>query len=1110
MMLSTAIIGGISIAVTAYVFGQLTDRERKRQERAREEYNKYAATQKKQLKNIDKYRNERKGQLTDEYRNALRELHNSAIQRQEQVKREYYEELSDLVKERQSHSLNLRGELNEAINRIFQLQRSQITQLRDNSLELLKKELLTAANKNMAYAYYLKAYKKNLDIKFEKREHELPEPVNFRLPDKFPYNGKLYYFKKKDLQEEKLEMKLAENLYHPGKFYIRDFKFLEEFGEEALIPLLVEKYDPDEYHYILSFSKGLFMNNVINQPGVGIEAEVVKLGKNKCFLKFYDLELRLDKRNFINPRRNPILESKKTVFPYRWAYGLKKPPKVTEKYQESYTLQNFGTIPMILDEKELEQLKRKIANMPDNLATGEWKIAPLFEEDIPQISDLKLQLEDDMLIHGKIEQGEDNKSYIRFVKFLDDDSLCKPEDIFVAIDANIGVCLLDDITELSKTILNTMNDLSIFLHSEFKLQKQIKDSQGGITYYNKWADITEKLINYLYKDTKNAFICDVIDISYECMDRKSGLARYSAFIDNSEEINEYFQKREGKYYQYEFFTIDNDGQNIIVEFTETLEKIYLYAESIRFNESEKTILTIWPKTYPYPEIQQKIALNKFRCGQLINPKLKSYLLDSKNIKKRIRYNMRISDFFNIDIKNNIYQKDSLEGAFRENDFYMIQGPPGTGKTTVIKELIMQELKNNPQHNILITSQANVAVDNVLEGLYKDYGNENKILDLNNCIRCGNEGSIDNRIMFMSFTKKYAKYTEKVKNLDSSDIAKNKNNKKYIEKWQKYVLYTDGVESEIGELILKSHKIIGATCVGLAKRKLGLDQMEFDLTIIDEASKALPGELLIPLIRSKKVVIIGDHKQLPPVINPVLRSKKEIEIKDREYCQNEMFDISLFQRLYEDCPPSNKSMLRTQFRMPEVIGNMISELFYQSRLENGNNTYDKLPLYHHTNSLNFLNMDKVKVYQEYTEKGRSPYNSIEVEIVYKLIKNIRNKISKENRIAVITPYRGQKRKIQSYLKNNNIDLYSHNIAVDTVDAFQGDEAEIVIFCTTRALKPTSFFGDNARLNVAFSRTVNELIIIGSLKYFYKYRKDSAMYKIGEYIKKNGQIHRYQDK
>lgn len=195
------------------------------------------------------------------------------------------------------------------------------------------------------------------------------------------------------------------------------------------------------------------------------------------------------------------------------------------------------------------------------------------------------------------------------------------------------------------------------------------------------------------------------------------------------------------------------------------------------------------------------------------------------------------------------------------------------------------------------------------------------------------------------------------------------------------------------------------------------------------------------------------------------------------------------------------MLDIQFRMPTRIGEMVSNLFYGGRLNSATVCREKAPLFF-GNNIFFLNMDDDPEYhetQDVTADGKSgPYNESEIKITAALLKKLRENFSE--RIAVITPYKNQNKKLRQRLRGERL----KNVVVNTIDAFQGDEAEIVIYCTTRAITPTKYFSDAARLNVAFSRARNLLIIIGALNYFYRYKSGHLMRKVADYLEERGRI------
>lgn len=288
--------------------------------------------------------------------------------------------------------------------------------------------------------------------------------------------------------------------------------------------------------------------------------------------------------------------------------------------------------------------------------------------------------------------------------------------------------------------------------------------------------------------------------------------------------------------------------------------------------------------------RQAKALNHFKEGRVVNEKVKMAILNVKE-EEYSDNGYRINLFFNADIQTNETQADAVIRAFGEEKFFMIQGASGTGKTTVIKELILQQLNKIPDSKILFVSQTNDAVDNVIRGIVEtSQGYE--LIEKNQIVRCGSMGKIPEDIKEYSLKNKYEKYKENLKNHNVSSEAM-----KLREKWLHFI--EDKANSDVVvEYLLGDFRIVGATCAGLESRHYGLNGYEFDLVIINEAGTAPAGELLIPINRAKKLIMIGDCKQQ---VDPLNRS--------------------FFQRLYDDCPDNMKFTLKTQLRMTSVIAGL---------------------------------------------------------------------------------------------------------------------------------------------------------------------------------------------
>lgn len=1089
-----AIAAGVTIGagIIGFVCDELSEAERKKQREMTNEYERYERSRYEDIDKINQYKTNRMNEINNRYDEESERLYNIQYQKLITKRQELLDYYRDNVNERIEEKSKLLEEVNSTLKLVFKSKASQSTMLRINALEQLIRELQEANEKLRAYIIYLRKYEKSLRF-FISPEVDPPKPFEFLLPTEFLYKGKLVFWKKSDIQANG---KISISNISDIKYCFNEFDFIKEYDDDAIIPLLGGNFNPTTFEIEVSAKKGVFKNTVINNPRIGIKAEVIKYSdRGEIELDYSSaIALKLPKRNLANPKRTPPIGALLRVFPVKWDFALSgRIVEVSERAADSFLNYNFEDIPVVFTENRWGEFEEYLNKNGLLESESEWKIAPYDETEIPNITKVKFQLGTDLVFLASI-QTECNRAFFVYESILDLSSSVKPDDIFVAMDCTLNVVLDTDIEELDSKTYDNMGNLSIMVFSEFKLQYQTKISQNGMQYFNKWSEITDKLITYLYKGRSIEVDIESVE-KEEYYDRKIDDIAYRVYFNNPQEISDYINKVYAQAFKpssVEFFIEISLGEYAFVEINPDCEFMRVYGKGVdKYFQNPQSSIRIFNKNFCYAEYQQSAALHLFRVGKLANPYLQVCALDSNNIVQS-KQPFEINQFFNKMLPDDRSQKEAVEKVLTEKNIYMIQGPPGTGKTTVIREIIMQYISKNDFSNILVVSQANVAVDNVLKGFI------NKIPD--KLVRCGQADKIDEDIKNISFENKYQNYIKKIllKQTEDCDNA-------ILNRWLKIVDPENGYNPDIGELIIKGHRIVGATCVGLAKKRIGLDRMDFDLVIIDEAGKALPAEILIPFVKAKKVVLIGDHKQLPPTVNTALFDESKIEIDDRDVYEDQLFNESFFYRMFENAPETNKCMLSTQYRMPAVIGSLISELFYKGEIINGTITENKQPMYY-TSNLNLIDMSNDIEYKEDVKNSVSVNNIREAEFVCLLITDIRKRVSaKETRIAVITPYKGQKRVIIKTMLNYGIDLSINNIDVNTVDAFQGDEAEIVIFCTTRAVKPTNYFSDYRRINVALSRAKNELIIIGSQRYFYKFKqKDSILPQIADYIRTNGQI------
>jgi hypothetical protein len=1044
---------------------------------------------------------------------------------QEQEEQKNREELFALYEKKKGYLLDavllriedlqeLRKEIGEAREKTLEAIKSKetiVTPLRRSSLELLLRQLSEANEKCIGYIQYLKDYQKALQrMKIVQAD---VSPFAMRIPSDFPYRGHILWL---DLQKARSSQQPCSILIQgliSVTIVIDDIHEFEDLPN-GKIPVMVSHYGVQEdWNYHASIEKGLFQTEELQNTHLGTVATVTEFKENAIILTYRNsLLLYLPKNNLINPYRFPPLHSELTVFPTKWQYALnvknkennvQYPVTVSERREDAMSALSFTRFPVGFERQRLQEL---IAYLKENhllASKDEWLLGPLDEQDhaLHTGMKLKLQLGSMPLCILEVREMPQEQGILRY--YLAYSGLCDKEeksfsadDIFVPFDVSIMPYIIGTAEQTIADCagIDQVSDVECFMwdiYEEFRIQHRIKEERTGLSYFLKWENITNQLVDYLTQG--DSF---VLQISWAEPHKQDSIF---AEIQNQDELQQFLydfnQKNSGSGHEWkpQFFVKDESGMRYTAILMDGGAKINVMGRRAaeQFDLKSRD-LELFVQEIPYAECQQRAALQRFRSGQLVNASIQVACLNGASAHATLLENVELKPFHNKNLETNEAQRTAVERAFKEKNHYFIQGPPGTGKTTVIRELIEQVFDADPMANVLIVSQANVAVDNALSGdLLEKYKDE--------IVRCGNANKISSDLQSVTLHSRCKEY------LADLESRKDQFSQEYYEEWMDIVAPkgTEGVSPTLCELVIRKHRLVGATCVGIAKRRIGLERTEFDLAIVDEAGKALPAEILIPLLRAKKVVLIGDHKQLPPVIDPILYDEEKIDLEEREISVNQLFAHSFFERIYSSAPDECKTMLDVQFRMPAVIGSAISELFYDGKLKNGQGTEERKPIFE-KNNLTFYNFDKDPAYKEEKSKGQL-INRREAEAVALLVQSIREK-DKAARIAVITPYKGQKRLISNVFIQRKIHYRVDNIAVDTIDAFQGSEAEVVIFCTTRALQPTSFFKDTRRINVALSRARNDLIIMGKLSYFSKKYKDknSCLPTLAQYIQVHGEV------
>lgn len=312
-----------------------------------------------------------------------------------------------------------------------------------------------------------------------------------------------------------------------------------------------------------------------------------------------------------------------------------------------------------------------------------------------------------------------------------------------------------------------------------------------------------------------------------------------------------------------------------------------------------------------------------------------------------------------------------------------------------------------------------------------------------------------------------------------------------------VLETNRVNYD--EFLARSRQLVTGTCVGIGQRHIGIQNTQYDWVIIDEAARSIASELAIAMQSGKRVLLVGDHKQLPPLYSEphkkaLARKLGIITSKDNDL---DLMLRSDFARAFESAYGAQTgAQLLTQYRMATPIGSLVSQSFYDGQLKNGERFLPEI--YHKAPAtiqsvVTWLNTSVLgKAAKHSSDKGLSIYNRCEVDQIVMALQDIAantdfvdelSKLVKEGEpaIGVICMYGEQSRLLRK--RFNEIvwrDSFKSLVKIDTVDSYQGKENRIVIVSITRndvELSP-GFLRSPNRINVALSRAMDRLIIVGA--------------------------------
>lgn len=325
-------------------------------------------------------------------------------------------------------------------------------------------------------------------------------------------------------------------------------------------------------------------------------------------------------------------------------------------------------------------------------------------------------------------------------------------------------------------------------------------------------------------------------------------------------------------------------------------------------------------------------------------------------------------------------------------------------------------------------------------------------------------------------------------------------------WNKKLQY---YQENFEDIYINSSNLICATCLGIASTNNNhFLNTEFDYVILDEAARASSMELLIPLIRGKKIVLVGDHKQISPTLERDILVKLEKDnIVDSEEINN-VYKKSLFGLMYEDAHPNLKTFLNKQFRMSPGISDAVSRYYYENKLLDGENVHDKNHSLENILPKAFYWIDTPNT-DRFLEKRENTSFSNEGEVlaIESILNWLNNQLEVPKTVGIISPYKAQMHKLLECINTKKYKML--DIEINTVDAFQGREKNIVINSLVRNNHngQIGHIREESRMNVALSRAQELSIFIGNINFINS--NQSKVRKIDRMIKdlknKNSVLH-----
>ena len=442
------------------------------------------------------------------------------------------------------------------------------------------------------------------------------------------------------------------------------------------------------------------------------------------------------------------------------------------------------------------------------------------------------------------------------------------------------------------------------------------------------------------------------------------------------------------------------------------------------------------------------------------------------------------------------QERAVNEVLWAKDVAIVHGPPGTGKTTTLVEAINETLMRESQ--VLVCAQSNMAVDWISE----------KLVDRGiNVLRIGNPTRVNDKMLGFTYERRFESHADYPQlwaiRKAIRELRKNrkKGSENYHQKMDRLKSRAAEIELRINAELFGEARVIACTLVGSAHHLL--EGMKFGTLFIDEAAQALEAACWIPMKRASRVILAGDHCQLPPTVKSIAALRAGL-------------GKTLMERIAEN-KPEVVTLLKIQYRMNDEIMRFSSDWFYGGKVESAPQIkYRSVLDYDHpitwidtsneenqitiegedapedsastSSSVSAANQNSdLNFKEQFVGESFGRINKAEAELTLLTLAEYFTKIGKQRvlsesiDVGIISPYRAQVQYLKKLIKKYEFfKPYRRLISVNTVDGFQGQERDVILISLVRSNDEgqIGFLKDRRRMNVAMTRARMKLIILGN--------------------------------